>query len=67
MNPQNTATQADIDDLWHNQNQAEHGIGLCRAALADAKTRLCPHGVGWRDCHQHDGHVIAGEVIKEET
>ncbi len=33
--------------------------------LADAKTRCCPHGVDWRNCHQHNGHVIAGEVIKE--
>ncbi len=44
---------------------ARRGIALCRAALADAKTRHCPHGVDWRNCHQHNGHVVAGEVIKE--
>jgi hypothetical protein len=60
-------TQPEIDALWHNQTQAEHGIALCRQALAEAKRDLCPHGVGWRDCHQHNGHVIAGQVIHEET
>jgi hypothetical protein len=55
-------TQADIDALWHNQagsrhdmnDAAGHGIALCRAALAEAKRGLCPHGVGWRNCHQHN-------------
>jgi hypothetical protein len=46
-------TQPQIDTLWHNQTRAEHGIALCRAALAEARTRLCPHGVPWTNCHQH--------------
>ncbi len=54
MNPQNTATQPEIDALWHNQTTAEHGITACRAALAAAKTRCCNHGVARRDCRQHD-------------
>ncbi len=58
-------TQPEIDALWHNQTRAQHGIQLCRNALAAAKTRLCPHGVDWRNCLRHDGHVVAGEVIKE--
>jgi hypothetical protein len=41
------------------------GIVDVRAAYAQATANLCPHGVGWRDCHQHNGHVIAGEVVKE--
>jgi hypothetical protein len=65
MNPQNAMTEPEIDALWHNQTTAQHGIAACRAALAAARTRLCPHGVGWRNCHQHNGHTIAGEVTKE--
>jgi D-mannonate dehydratase len=65
MNPQTSSNEAELDALWHNQTQTEHGITLCRAALATAKRNLCPHGVDWRNCHQHDGHVVAGEVIKE--
>ncbi len=41
------------------------GIIAARNAYLNATANLCPHGVGWRDCHQHDGHVIAGET--EET
>jgi hypothetical protein len=41
------------------------GMTQVRAAYTRATARLCPHGVGWRDCHQHNGHVIAGEVVKE--
>jgi hypothetical protein len=44
---------------------AQHAIATARAALGATRAHLCPHGVGWRNCHQHNGHVIAGEVIKE--
>jgi hypothetical protein len=46
---------------------AQHAIATARAALGATRANLCPHGVGWRDCHQHNGHVIAGQVIHEET
>jgi hypothetical protein len=46
-------TTAELDALWHNQTQAEHGIQLCRAALAAATAGHCPHGVPWTNCHQH--------------
>jgi hypothetical protein len=58
-------TQPEIDALWHNQTTTQHGITLCRTALAAARTRNCPHGVDWRNCHQHNGHVVAGEVVEE--
>jgi hypothetical protein len=72
MSDETRLTQDEIDVLWHPSGTdyttvAQRGIQLCRTALAAAKTRNCPHGVGWRDCHQHNGHVIAGQVITEET
>jgi hypothetical protein len=65
MKDQNPMHPAELDVLWHNQTRAEHGITACRQALAEAKRGLCPHGVGWRNCHQHNDHVVAGET--EET
>jgi hypothetical protein len=56
-------TQPQIDALWHNQTQ--NGIALSRAALAEAKTRLIPHAVPCRNCHQHNGHVVAGGTVEE--
>jgi hypothetical protein len=66
MNTQKQLAQSDIDALWHNQTRAEHGIQACRNALAEAKRSCCPHGTLWRDCHQHNGHVIAGQVLSSE-
>jgi hypothetical protein len=47
--------------------RVDHGPALAaiRDAYDKAMAGCCPHGVPWRNCHQHDGHVIAGEVIKE--
>jgi hypothetical protein len=42
------------------------GMASVRAAYTQATADLCPHGVGWRDCHQHNGHVIAGQVTHSE-
>jgi hypothetical protein len=53
-------TQPEIDALWHNQTQAKHGITLCRQALAEARTRHCPHGVPWHHCHQHNPNQETG-------
>jgi hypothetical protein len=54
-------TQPQIDALWHNQTQAEHGITLCRQALAEAKRSCCPHGVPWHHCHQHNPNDASSE------
>jgi hypothetical protein len=54
MNPQNATTEAELDALWHNQTPDRHGIRLCRAALAYAKTRCCNHGVPATNCRQHE-------------
>jgi hypothetical protein len=54
MNDPKQLAQSDINALWHNQTTAQHGITLCRQALAEAKRSCCPHGVGWRACHQHN-------------
>lgn len=29
-------------------------LAEARAILASVKASLCPHGVRWRDCKQHD-------------
>ena len=63
MNPQKAMTQAEIDALWHNQDANQHHIEACRQALDAAKTRLCPHGVLWRNCRRHDDKVVQGEVV----
>jgi hypothetical protein len=44
----------------------EAGRHAVRNALAEARAHLCPHGTLWRDSHQHNDHVIAGEVINSE-
>jgi hypothetical protein len=44
---------AEHDALWHNQTTAKRGIEACRAALTQATASLCPHGVPWTNCHQH--------------
>jgi hypothetical protein len=58
-------------DAPHNRpytpSDPRTGLANVRAAYTRATADLCPHGVGWRDCHQHDGHVVAGEVLSEET
>jgi hypothetical protein len=32
---------------------AQHAIASARAALGATKAGLCPHGVPWTNCHQH--------------
>jgi hypothetical protein len=45
---------AEHEALYHRQTAAEHGIAACRAALAAVTAGLCPHGVDWTNCHQHE-------------
>jgi hypothetical protein len=66
-NPQHIGDDlAVILNIDRSDTIARHGIALCRQALAEAKRNLCPHGVDWHHCHQHNGHVIASETKETE-
>lgn len=45
------------------EDERRHKINECKAIWRSTRSTLCPHGVRWRDCQDHEDRIVQGEVV----